>query len=335
MPDLFSASSPALHVVLGAGQIGGRLARVLLARGHRVRLVQQHRRDSAAPVPELERLYGDMTDLAFAERAAAGARVVYDCMNPPYHEWPRLLLALGRGALHGAVSAGARLVALDCLYMYGRGGPGGRIDETTPHAPCSKKGELRVALEELRLGARRRGELSVAIGRASDFFGPALPYSGWSERFFARVYAGKAGECLGDPDQPHAYTFVDDIARALADLGERGDAPRGEEDGGGVWMLPTAPAESTRQLASRLGAALGREVRVARMPRWLLRTAGLFSPFLREAAEMTYQWDAPFLVDDSRFTRAFGWSATPLAESAAVTAAWARARFEQPAARAA
>lgn len=313
------ATPPALHVVLGAGQVGSRLTRLLLARGHRVRVVQQRRRGEAPEQPLLERVFGDMTDLAFAEVATAGARVVYDCMNPPYHEWPRLLLALGRGALHGASRAGAKLVALDCLYMYGRAA--GPICETTPHAPCSKKGELRVALERLRLDAHQRGDLPVAIGRASDFFGPDLPYSGWNDRFFTRLYAGKPGECMGDPDQPHAYTFVDDIALALLTLGER-------DEGTGVWMLPTAPAETTRQLTARVGEALGLDARIERIPRWLLKTIGLFSPFMREVAEMTYQWEQPFLVDDSRFVTAFGQRATPLAEAAAVTAAWARRRFD-------
>jgi nucleoside-diphosphate-sugar epimerase len=327
-PTNLSASAPSpspgdlpgdLHVVLGAGQIGSRLTRLLLARGHRVRLVQQRpRQPAAAAQPRLERVFGDLTDLTFAEAATAGARVVYDCLNPPYHEWPRLLLALGRGALHGATRAGAKLVALDCLYMFGR--PTGPISETSPHAPCSKKGELRVALEQLRLDAHRRGELQVAIGRASDFFGPDLPFSCWNDRFFTRLYAGKPGECMGDPDQPHAYTFVDDIAQALATLGAR-------DEGTGVWVLPTAPAETTRQLTARLGAALGLDARVERLPRWLLKTIGLFSPFMREVAEMTYQWELPFLVDDSRFVATFGQRATPLADAVAITAAWATPRF--------
>ncbi|MCE9575234.1 MAG: NAD-dependent epimerase/dehydratase family protein [Deltaproteobacteria bacterium] len=304
-----------LHVVLGAGQIGARLARVLVARGHRVRVVQ---RTAAPPAPGTEHLAGDLTDLGFAAAAGRGARVVYDCMNPPYHAWSRELLALGRGSLHAATTAGAKLVALDCLYMYGR--PTGPMAEDAPRAPCSRKGALRVELEALRLEAHRRGDAPVAIGRASDFFGPALPFSGWSERFFQRIFAGKPGECMGDPDQPHSYTFVDDIARALATLGAR-------PEGVGVWHLPTAPAESTRAITRRLGAALGLRAEVARVPRWMLRATGVFSPFMREVVEMTYQWEAPFVIDDRRYVATFGEQATSLDDAVAVTAAWAAARF--------
>lgn len=315
-------SSPAphpapLHVVLGAGQIGTRLAQLLLARGLRVRQV---RRGAPGPgQPDLEWRSGDITDLAFAEAATRGAAVVYDCMNPQYHQWDELLLPMARGALHGATRAGARLVALDCLYMYGR--PTGPMTEDAPLTPCSRKGELRVQLGELRLSADRRGELKVAIGRASDFFGADLPYSGWSDRFYRRVLAGKSAECMGDPDMPHSYTYADDIATALAVLGRRDEAV------GRVWHLPTPPAESTQALADRLGRALGIDIRVKRVPKLVLRAAGLFVPFMREVVEMTYQWEVPFVIDDTRFRTTFGVAATPVDAAVAATAAWARRTY--------
>src|SRR5688572_16148085 len=122
----------ALHVVLGSGQIGARLVELLLARGHRVRAVRQRASD-APPREGLERVHGDIRDAAFAESSARGATVVYDCLNPPYHRWPELLIPLARGALHAARTAGAKLVALDNLYAYGR--PNGPMNEDTPIAP--------------------------------------------------------------------------------------------------------------------------------------------------------------------------------------------------------
>ncbi|WP_437972017.1 NAD-dependent epimerase/dehydratase family protein [Sorangium sp. So ce260] len=317
------SSSSRLHVVLGAGQIGPRVAELLLARGHRVRLVQRTRR--APERPGLTSVCGDITDLAFAEEATRGASVVYDCMNPAYHLWATQLLPIARGAMHGASKAGAKLVALDCLYMYGV--PDGPMREDSPRRPCSKKGALRVELEEMRLAAQRRGDARVAIGRASDFFGANVPLSAWGERFYTRALAGKAVECMGDPEMPHSYTYVEDVARGLVTLGERDEAT------GHIWHLPTAPAESTRALAQRLGRALGVEVKVARLPRLLLRAAGLFSPFMREVAEMAYQWDVPYVIDDTRFRQTFGWSATPVERQVADIAAWARDRYKLAAPR--
>lgn len=308
------ASDAPLHVVLGAGQIGSRLVELLRAKGLRVRQVRRNASTTDAAV-----IRGDIRDLDFARAATAGASVVYDCMNPAYHRWAQELLPMGAGALHGAKHAGARLVALDCLYMYGR--PEGAMSEGSPLQPCSKKGELRVQLGELRLAADRRGDVPVAIGRASDFFGADLPNSMWNGRFFTRILAGKKGECFGDPDQPHSFTYVDDVARALVTLGTH------DEAFGHVWHLPTAPAQSTRALAHRVGEALGVAGEVTAVPRWMIRTMGLVSPLMRELVEMLYQFEMPYVIDDARFRATFGWGATPLAESVARTAAWARERY--------
>lgn len=307
-------STQPLHVVFGAGQIGARVARLLLDAGARVRVVARH---PTAPAGA-ETAAGDARDQAFAAEAARGAAVVYDVMNPPYPRWRRELLPIAAGALHAATTAGAKLVALDCLYMYGA--PAGPMIETTPVAPCSRKGALRAELGELRLSAHRRGDARVAIGRASDFFGPALPFSWWSERFFTRVLAGKPAECLGDPDQPHSYTYADDVARGLVALGGAADAT-------GVWHMPTAPAESTRALGRRLGEALGVPVDFTTMSPLLLRALGLVAPFMRELPELAYQWQAPFVVDDAKFRARFGFGATPVAAQVAATAAWAKARY--------
>src|SRR5689334_7372137 len=120
-----------LHVIFGAGQIGARIARQVVARGHRVRIVSR----SGAAIAGAEQATGDARDLAFAAEAARGAAVVYDCANPLYHHWKRDLLALGRGPLHAAKVAGAKLVALDCLYMYGA--PAAAMAEDAAVRPCS------------------------------------------------------------------------------------------------------------------------------------------------------------------------------------------------------
>ena len=320
----------ALHVVLGAGQIGPLVAQRLAAAGHQVRVVR--RTAGRAPAPGVELVAGDIRDPAFADRVTTGERgqraaVVYDCMNPTYDRWDEDLLPLGQASLGAAARAGAKLVALDCLYMYGKprrdaAGNALPMREDSPMDPCSRKGELRVKLAELRLGAHARGEAQVAIGRASDFFGPALTQAFLGERFFRALGKGGAGECLGDPDMPHAYTYSEDVARGLVTLGERAEAA------GKAWHLPTAPAESTQALASRVGRAFGVPgVKVKHVPRLVLRGLGLFSSIMRELPEMAYQWEAPFLLDDSRFREAFGYGSTPVDEQVRATVAWGKARF--------
>jgi nucleoside-diphosphate-sugar epimerase len=308
-------STDELHVIFGSGQIGQRIARTLVAQGKRVRVVSRTPR----PPQGADRAAGDARDPAFAAKAAAGAAVVYDCMNPLYQDWKRDLLALGRGSLAAAQASGAKLVALDCLYMYGT--PAGPMSETTAMVPASRKGQLRADLASLRLAAK----IPVAIARGSDFFGPDLPTSWFGNRFFGRALAGKTTECLGDPDQPHSYTYADDVADALVTLGAAADAT-------GVWHVPTVPAMTSRELAGAIGAELGHPVKIAQMSPLLLPVLGVAMPFMRELPEMRYQWEAPFVIDDSKFRARFGAVPTPLAQQIATTVAWARERLGRRAA---
>ncbi len=310
------ALAPGLHVVLGAGQIGPLLVDALLARGVRVRQVRLSARAPGPARPGLELVHGDLSDPAFARSALAGAAVVYHCLNARYDQWARLLLPLTRGVLAGMAGAapGARLVMLDNLYMYDPAD--GPMREDSPVRPRSNKGTLRARQAEDVLGAHARGEVRVAIGRASDFFGPLVGNAILGERFWKKALAGRAVECCGDPDQPHSYSYSHDVAAGLLTLGAHDQAF------GHVWHLPVNPATSTRELAQRLA---GDAVEVQRLPDWMLRTMGVFAPIMREVAEMTYQWKLPFVLDDSRFRAAFGSRPTPPADAIAATIAWARA----------
>jgi nucleoside-diphosphate-sugar epimerase len=187
-----------------------------------------------------------------------------------------------------------------------------------PFEPCSRKGVLRKRLADRLLEAHRAGEVEVAIARGSDFVGPEVVGAHLGDRFFQRVFAGKAGECLGDADLPHAFSYGPDVARGLAALGTAENAT------GRIWHLPTLEARSMRAWADALGRELGMTVKVQRLPGWVLAAVGVFVPIMRELREMAYQWEEPYLLDDSAFRRELGVEPTPFDEQVRATAAWAR-----------
>jgi nucleoside-diphosphate-sugar epimerase len=59
---------------------------------------------------------------------------------------------------------------------------------------------------------------------------------------FANAVAGKRADFIGDPDLPHTYSYVPDIAAGLATLGSN------ERAVGGVWHLPGLETVTTRAL---------------------------------------------------------------------------------------
>ncbi len=302
-----------LHVIFGAGPVGLSVLDALLAEGKRVRLVNRSGR--AAVRAGVEIMPGDASDQAFARKACAGASVVYQCLNPAYTQWAELFPALQAGALEGATAAGAKYVSMENLYMYGSTG-GKTLVETLSYAAQTRKGKVRAAMAESLLDAHRQGKVRVAIGRAADFFGPHVKTSAMGERVFPQAMAGKSIQALGNPDLPHTYTYMPDIGKALVILGAR------EEALGQVWHLPNPETVTTRQFVEMIGSVLEKPIKIQATPKLLLQAIGIFSPTLREVAEMVYQFEEPFVVDDSKFTQAFGKLVTPLAEAIATTVAW-------------
>src|SRR5918995_625386 len=305
-----------LHVVFGTGPVGIFVMEALMQRGRRgVRMVN---RSGRASVPEgVEVIGGDATDEVFAREASDGASVVYFALNPPYDKWPELFPRLQAGVLEGAASVGAKLVAMENLYMFGptEGRP---LTEDLPYAPNTRKGAVRARMSRELMEAHSSGRVRVAIGRASDYFGPRVLVSAAGEQVFGRAVQGKSAQVAGDPDQPHTYTYVPDIGKGLAILGEQ------EEALGQVWHLPSPETVTTREFVEMIFEEVGKPARIQAAPKILLRSIGLFNPGMRELIEMLYEFEEPFVVDHSDFTRTFGDHATPLGEAVRKTVRWYR-----------
>src|SRR5665647_1122506 len=89
-----------VHVVFGTGAIGLALIDELAGRGLPVRAV--NRSGSADVLSDVEVRGGDVSDGDFAVRAAAGAAVVYQCLNPAYHRWAEDFPPLQDSVVHAA-----------------------------------------------------------------------------------------------------------------------------------------------------------------------------------------------------------------------------------------
>lgn len=303
-----------LHVVLGSGPLGLAVARHLAARGDRVRAAN---RSGRADLPNgVEVVSANVAEVADAKRACEGAAVVYHCANPPYAKWPELHPPLMDAIIEGAAAAGARLVFGDNLYAYGP--VNGPLKEDLPYLAQGPNGRTRARIAETLMRAHESRRIQATIGRGSDFFGPHAHLSTVGDRVFARAIAGKPAQVLGNPDAPHTVTHIDDFGRALVTLGERDEAL------GQVWHVPNAETVTMRRFVQMAFEAAGRSPRLRAAPRWGIAMAALFDPTLRAVREQLYQSERPWVVDSSKFERAFGWSATPLPDAVAATVAWFR-----------
>ena len=305
------------HLILGAGQVGPEIARQLAAAGESVAIATRNGRDSG--IPGVSSVSVDVSDPAQVRAATAGVAVAYFACQPAYTDWPKGFPPLVEGVLSGLRGTGTRLVVVDNLYAYGPTG-GRPITEDLPWAATTRKGAVRARMATRFMEAHRAGDVPVAVGRASDFFGPGAVELSAGERLFGPVLAGKTVRALGDPDALHSHTYLPDFARALIELG------RHDEALGDVWHVPTAEAVSVRRFVEMAASAAGTTPKLAPTSKPMLRLAGLFVPILREFPEMWYEFAEPFVLDSSKIERAFGLRPTPLEESVPMTVEWYRQR---------
>lgn len=312
-----------LHVVFGSGQVGSTLADLLLAQGYKVRIFRRSAKQVRAGV---ELVKGDAADPAACREAVRGAAAVYHCMNPPYFAavWADLVPRFMRNLIESAGSAGARLVVLDNVYALGRPN-GAKLSDDSPVNPCSRKGEIRAVAAAMLFEATARGDVRGVIGRGSDFYGPRGTEGHLGDQFWPQVMVGKGGRVVVDPDAIHTYHYIPDVARGLLTLGTTSDDVFGRP-----WMLPCIPAETLRQLVQRISTAYGTEISLTLLPRWLLKGLGIVMPIMRELEEMMYQWEEPFVIDDSRFRQRFSLLPEDPDAAARATAEWAKAHYGVP-----
>ncbi|GAA0516053.1 NAD-dependent epimerase [Paractinoplanes deccanensis] len=301
------------HVVVGSGPIGSSVARLLADRGDTVRMVT---RSGGGPShPLIERIAADASDARRLTELTEGAEALYNCANPRYTEWEKLWFPMNDAMIAASKAAGAVYVITGNLYVYGPQ-PGGHMDESTPMAAVGRKGKVRIKMWRDALAG---GVRTVEV-RGSDYIG-AGAVGVFSSVLLPAIDKGSTSVWVpGDPDQPHSFTYTGDMATTMVTLA--GDS----RAWGKAWHAPTAPAITIRELADRYCDLTGKpRLTLHKMPRFLMRTAGLVHPMSRELAEMDYQFYGPFHLDSTLTERTFGLTPTPLETGIRETAADAKA----------
>lgn len=303
-----------LHVIVGSGPIGSATASHLAEQGHHVRLLS---RSGGGPLVEgIERVAADATDTDRLTALLAGAEALYNCASPPYHRWVADWPPLAAAMLAAAERAGVVLVTMSNLYAYGP--VDHPISERDRLAATGPKGRVRAAVWTQALAAHQAGRVRVAEARAADYFDPgARQQSPIGQRSVPRLLQGRPVRTFGDPDAPHSWTYLPDIAAALVTLGTD---PRAW---GRAWHVPTNPPMSQREVFEVLARLAGLPTPTVRaLPAWQLRAARAFIPSVRELEEVAYQFQRPFVIDSSTYQTTFGTQPTPMHDALAATLVW-------------
>lgn len=288
------------HVIVGAGAVGSATALLLAERGEHVRVVS--RRGTGPDHPAVERVAADATDAQRLTELATGAAALYNCANPQYHQWITDWPPLAAALLTAAERSGAVLASMSNVYGYGP--VTGPITQKTPIAATHPKLRLRAEMWRDALAAQQAGRIRTTEVRASDY----IEQNGLLSYGIGKpLLAGKRAYSPAPLDVPHSWTSVTDCARALAALATD------ERAYGQAWLVPTGPALTVRQLATRFAEVNGAPAaKISALPYPLLWTYGLFSAMVKELRTTRYQFTAPFVVDSSATTETFGLQPTPM-----------------------
>lgn len=291
-------------VILGYGALGAAAAAALAGKGYTLRIAQRSAPAHMPPGASFVRC--DVLDPDSLRAAVAGASQVVGAFGFEYDgavwlkHWPKAMQNL----IAACEVACARLVFFDNLYMYG---PQTKpLTEDMVLTKVGRKPKARAEVTRIWMAARDAGRLKIAVLRAPDFYGPGVANSHLGDVAFGALAKGGVAQLILSPDLPHDFAYVPDLGRMVATLIEAPDSDYGQ-----VWHSPCAPTRTPREILALGAKALGVKPRVQPMPLAMLPLLGVVVPFLRELNEMRFQFDRPYYVDGSKWTRRFGGTVTP------------------------
>ena len=289
------------NIIIGSGPLGLSVAEILLKQYKKVTIVNRSGKINKNFPKQINVIAGDASDPKFVYKVCRGADVVFHCAMPRYTQWENNFFRLTKGIFDGIKLSGCRLVYGDNLYCYGNIN-GAAYHENLPYQYNGNKGQVRASMAEMLLGDK---DMDVAIGRASDFYGPMVENSVLSMDLFESILLGKKINLLGNIDLPHTFTYIKDFAAALVRLSENEDAF------GQVWHVPNAPTITTRQLIDIIAKKVDKPIKLRTTGESMVAFLGLFNSMLRELKEVMYQWQQPYLVESKKFNEKFGNKYTP------------------------
>ncbi len=287
------------HTILGAGgSVGNALTQQLLKTNEEIRLVSR----SNYSVAGTESIRADLTSYSDTLVSVKDSDIVYLCAGLPYDSkvwadmWPKIM----RNTIDACKSVNAKLIFFDNVYMYGR--VNGKMTETTPYNPCSKKGEVRAQITMMLENEITKQNLNAIIARSADLYGPyALKTSILYLLAIEKYLNGKKAQWLIDVNKLHSFTYTIDSANGMILLSKC------DECYNQTWHLPTYNPLDGETLIHMIAKELGITPDYEVLNKWMLKIFGLINKTVAESYELLYQSEFDYYFDSTKFNRFFNY----------------------------
>jgi nucleoside-diphosphate-sugar epimerase len=229
------------------------------------------------------------TDMA---EAAQGCDVIVNGLNPPnYHNWAKLIPEITAQVIEAAKACGGTVILPGNVYNFGTAPC--PWDETTPQKPTTRKGRIRVEMED----TYRASGVQTIVLRAGDFIDPDRNGCVMTLIYLRDIAKGRV-TMTGDPNVERTYCYLPDWARAASALADMRRDLAAFED------VPfPGQVFSTAALKAHLEARLERELSLVRFPWMVMTLASPFWELARELREMRYLFDLPHRMSGEKLAR--------------------------------
>jgi nucleoside-diphosphate-sugar epimerase len=308
-------------LVLGAtGSIGYAFTKLLLEQQQPVTILVRNRLKA-------EQLFGHPAHLTIVEGNAQDraqlidlgkqATHIFHGINYPYHKWEGNMERSTQLIIDAASANKATILFPGNVYNYGNIKT--PIKEDSPEKPGTRKGVIRVRLEQLLHQAAEQGLCRVLVVRLPDFWGPNVLNEGIAP-IFKGALKGNAMPWLYRNDIPHQLVYTPDAARVIYELVRiKPEKPFAVYNYGGE-VVP-----SIKSWQSQIAAAAGTKPRYRLHSKFLFKALGLFMPVMREIAEMGYLWENTIQLNDDKLRRTLPkLPQTPMPQALEETLDWFR-----------
>ncbi len=222
--------------------------------------------------------------------AVHGVQVIVNAWNPAYPDWAALVPKLHDEVIAAAKTVNACVIVPGNVYVYGAEN-GGVWSAQTAHRAENPLGKIRREMEQ----AYRDSGVQTILLRAGDFIDTEASGNWFDAIITKSIEAGKLtypGRC----DVPHAWAFLPDLGRAAVALAERRESLSQFED------VPYAGYTMTgEELQQSLSSVLARPVHTKAFAWWALRLARPFWKLAPHLLEMSYLWNMPHQLEDTKF----------------------------------
>lgn len=291
------------HLILGfTGGIGHAVAQALTKRNIPIKVLGRNRdkiSKYAQDIKAIEIIEGNANNPEDLDKAFENIKYVYYCINVPYQYWEKQALPLLKNCVDACIKHKVKLIFPGNVYVYGHA-QYNPLDEKHPHAAHTKKGQIRMEMEEMLALAKKNNGLEYTIIRMPDFYGPYV-INGFSEQLYINAIKGKSLQWIGDLDTEVELIYIEDGGEAMV------NAALSEKSNGEIYNIPGGGITSARKYLTEISDQAGKNSTPGTINSTLLfKTIGLFNPVVKEVIEMLYLKREKLILSGSKYSSEVG-----------------------------